>query len=195
MGVETVKVLSEIPVELMQNLLGKNGTELWRRANGIDESPVVPYHEQQSISTETTFQEDTTDMQFLNSELVRMTEKIAFQLRQQNRLTGCVVVKLKYSDHEPHSIQRSIPYTNADDVLFRLAKELFALLYQRRVLIRMLGIRFTNLIPGTYQINLFDDTEEMISLYQAIDSVKKRFGEKFVLRAGGVRTDRVLKSI
>ena len=116
MGVETVKVLSEIPVELMQNLLGKNGTELWRRANGIDESPVVPYHEQQSISTETTFQEDTTDMQFLNSELVRMTEKIAFQLRQQNRLTGCVVVKLKYSDHEPHSIQRSIPYTNADDI-------------------------------------------------------------------------------
>ena len=195
MGVETVKVLSEIPVELMQNLLGKNGTELWRRANGIDESPVVPYHEQQSISTETTFQEDTTDMQLLNSELLRMTEKIAFQLRQQNRLTGCVVVKLKYSDHEPHSIQRSIPYTNADDVLFRLAKELFALLYQRRVLIRMLGIRFTNLIPGTYQINLFDDTEEMISLYQAIDSVKKRFGEKFVLRAGGVRTDRVLKSI
>jgi DNA polymerase-4 len=193
MGVETVKVLSEIPVELMQNLLGKNGTELWRRANGIDESPVVPYHEQQSISTEKTFQEDTTDMHFLNSELVRMTEKIAFQLRQQNRLTGCVGVKLKYSDHEPHSIQRSILYTNADDVLFRLAKELFAQLYQRRVLIRMLGIRFTNLIPGTYQINLFDDTEEMISLYQAIDSVKKRFGEKFVLRAAGVRAEHSLK--
>lgn len=185
MGVETVKVLSEIPVELMQNLLGKNGTELWRRANGIDESPVVPYQEQQSISTETTFQEDTTDVNFLNRELVRMTEKIAFQLRQQNRLTGCITVKLKYSDHEPHSIQRSIPYTNADDKLFRIAKELFARLYQRRVLIRLLGIRFTNLVPGTYQINLFDDTHEMISLYQAIDSVKKRFGEKFVLRAAG----------
>ncbi|MBC7948523.1 MAG: DNA polymerase IV [Chitinophagaceae bacterium] len=186
MGVETVKVLSEIPVELMQNLLGKNGAELWRRANGIDDSPVIPYQEQKSISTERTFQHDTTDMNFLNSELVKMTEKIAFQLRQQNRLTGCIAVKLKYSDHEPHSIQRTIPYTNADDVLFRIARDLLVILYQRRMLIRMLGIRFTHLIPGTYQIDLFNDSQEMIQLYQSIDSIKKRFGEGALVRARSI---------
>jgi DNA polymerase IV len=58
-------------------------------------------------------------------------------------------------------------------------------LYDRRMVIRMIGIRFTNLIPGNYQINLFQDTQEMIKLYQAIDSVKRRFGEGMVCKAGG----------
>ncbi len=185
MGVETAKVLSEIPVELMHNLLGKSGTELWRRANGIDETPVIPYQEQKSISTEQTFQQDTIELRFLNSELTRMTESIAFELRSQNRLTGCVTAKLRYSDFETHTIQRTIPYTNADHVLLKTVKELFAKLYERRLLVRLLGVRFTNLIPVTYQINLFDDTQEMINLYQAIDSVKKRFGERLVMRAAG----------
>lgn len=186
MGVETVKVLSEIPMEMMENLLGKSGIDLWRKANGIDETPVVPYHEQKSISTESTFQTDTIDTHFLHSQLVRMTEEIAFQLRQQNKLTGCVTVKVRYSNFETFTKQITIPYTNADHVLLQTAKELFNKLYERRLLIRLLGIRFTHLIPGNYQISLFEDTQEMINLYQAIDSVKKRFGEKTLIRAVGV---------
>jgi DNA polymerase-4 len=186
MGVETVKVLSEIPMEMMENLLGKSGIDLWRKANGIDETPVVPYHEQKSISTESTFQTDTIDTHFLHSQLVRMTEEIAFQLRQQNKLTGCVIVKVRYSNFETFTKQITIPYTNADHVLLQTAKELFNKLYERRLLIRLLGIRFTHLIPGNYQISLFEDTQEMIKLYQAIDSVKKRFGEKTLIRAVGV---------
>jgi len=186
MGVETVKVLSDIPEEMTQNLLGKNGAELWRRANGIDETPVVPFHEQKSISTENTFGQDTIDMNFMRAEIIRMTERIAFELRKQNKLTGCVTVKLRYSNFDTFTKQQSISYTNADHVLFKTAKELFERLYDRRMLIRMLGIRFTNLIPGNYQIHLFEDTQEMIKLYQAIDSVKKRFGEGMVCKAGGM---------
>jgi DNA polymerase IV len=186
MGVETVKILSEIPVEMMQNLLGASGTDLWRKANGIDETPVVPYREQKSISTEETFQQDTIDINFLHSELVRMTEKIAFELRKQNRLTGCVTVKLRYSNFETFTRQQTIPYSNADHSLLKTVKELFNKLYERRMLIRLIGVRFTALIPGNYQINLFEDTQENIKLYQAIDSVKKRFGEKFLIRAAGV---------
>ena len=129
MGIETVKTLSRIPVEMLQNLLGKNGTELWRRANGIDDSPIVPYHEQKSISTENTFTSDTIDMVFLHAELVRMTEKIAFELRSQGRLAGCITIKLRYSDFDTHTLQKSIPYTNADHILLKLAKELFDKLY------------------------------------------------------------------
>ncbi|MBL0200975.1 MAG: DNA polymerase IV [Chitinophagaceae bacterium] len=186
MGVETVKLLSEIPVEMLQNFLGKPGADLWRKANGIDESPVVPFHEQKSLSTENTFDQDTIDMRFLHGELIRMTERLAFDLRKQNRLTGCVTVKLRYSNFETYTKQLTIPYTNADHVLMNTANELFNKLYERRMLIRMIGIRFTNLIPGNYQIRLFEDTHEMINLYQAIDSVKKRYGEKFVMRAAGV---------
>ena len=185
MGIETVSVLCQIPVEMLQNLLGKNGTELWRKANGIDESPVVPFHEQKSISTENTFQTDTIDVQYLHSELVRMTEHIAFQLRQENKLTGCVTVKLRYSNFETFTKQITIPYTNADHILLKTAKELFTKLYDRRILVRMIGVRFTNLIPGNYQIRLFEDTEESIKLYQAIDSVKKQFGEGLIKRASG----------
>lgn len=186
MGVETVKVLSDIPVEMLQNLLGKNGTELWRRANGIDDTPVIPYHEQKSVSTENTFSQDTIDLQFIHRELIRMTEKIAFELRRQNKLTGCVTVKLRYSNFETFTRQTTIPYTNADHILQQVAMELFKKLYERRILIRMLGIRFTHLVPGNYQIRLFEDTQEIISLYQSVDSIKRRFGEKFLVRAGGV---------
>jgi DNA polymerase-4 len=186
MGIETVKLLSEMPVEYLQNFLGKPGSELWRKANGIDETPVIPFHEQKSLSTENTFEQDTIDVGFIHAELIRMTERLAFDLRKQNRLTGCVSVKLRYSDFTTYTKQLTISYTNSDHVLMHTANELFKKLYERRLLIRMIGIRFSNLIPGNHQIRLFDDTEEMIKLYQSIDSIKKRFGEGLLIRAGGM---------
>ena len=182
MGVETVAILSQIPVEMMINLLGKNGIELWRRANGIDETPIVPYHEQKSIGTENTFERDTIDMSFLEKELVRMTERISFELRCNNKLTGCITVKIRYSDFQTITIQSAIPYSAADHILLQKAKELFSKLYDRRLLVRLIGVRFSHLVAGNYQINLFEDTQEMIRLYQAIDSVKQQFGEHLLSR-------------
>ena len=185
MGVETIGTLSQIPPEYLQNLLGKNGIELWRRAQGLDDTPVIPYQEQKSIGTESTFETDTTDMAFLHRTLVRMTEQTAFELRSQSRLTGCVTVKLRYSDFNTVTRQQVIPYTSADHILLQTVKELFAKLYDRRLLIRLVGVRFSHLVPGHYQIHLWDDTEDMINLYQAIDSVKNRFGEALLQRGGG----------
>ena len=187
MGVETIGTLSEIPMIYLENLLGRNGIELWRRAQGVDDTPVIPYREQKSIGTESTFETDTIDMQFLHRTLVRMTEQTAFELRQQNRLTGCVTVKIRYSDFNTVTKQQVIPYSSADHVLLQTARDLFAKLYDRRLLVRLLGVRFSHLIPGNYQIHLWDDTEEMIRLYQAIDSVKNRFGENVLLRGGGMQ--------
>lgn len=185
MGVETIAVLSEIPVEMLMNLLGRNGIELWRRANGIDDTPIVPYHEQKSIGTENTFETDTTDTGFLHQELVRMTEQIAFELRDNNKLTGCVTVKLRYSDFQTVTRQKAIPYTCTDHLLMQHVKELFGKLYDRRLLVRLIGVRFSQLVPGNYQINLFEDTHETIRLYQAIDHIKHRFGETRLIRAAG----------
>jgi DNA polymerase IV len=186
MGVRTVQTLSEIPVEMMENLMGKNGIELWRRANGIDDTPVVPYHEQKSISTENTFESDTIDMQFLQAQLVKMTEKIGFELRQQNKLTGCVTVKIRYSDFNTVSKQSMIAYTSADHLLLQKVKELFTKLYDRRLLVRLIGVRFTHLVPGNYQIDLFEDTNETIKLYQALDSLNHRYGRYLIMRASGL---------
>jgi DNA polymerase-4 len=185
MGVETVKKLSEIPLPLMYNLLGRNGNELHRRANGVDESPVIPYREQHSISTEETFETDTIDSLFLHQTLARMTQKIAYELRSKNKLTGCLSIKIRYSDFQTEQKQMSINYTAADHELLEKANTLFAQLFVRRQLIRLIGIRFSDLVSGTYQINLFNDTQEMIRLYQAIDSIKKQYGEKYLFRAVG----------
>lgn len=186
MGVETIKVLSEIPVEMLSNLLGKNGVSLWQHAQGMDETPVVPYHEQKSISTETTFQQDTIDLELLHAQLVRMTEKIAFQLREESKLTGCVTVKLRYSNFDTVTRQKTIAFTAADHKLIKVVRELFDALYERRMMVRLVGIRFTHLVPGNDQINMFEDTEHMVRLYQAIDSIKHQYGERFVGRARGM---------
>ena len=185
LGIRIIKTLSEIPVELLTNMFGKNGMELWRRANGIDETPVTPYREQKSISTENTFETDTINVQFLNGELVRMTQKIAFELRKQNKLTGCITVKIRYSNFDTVTKQIAIPYTSADHLILPHVKELFNKLYDRRMLIRLIGVRFSHLIPGNYQINLFQDSNEMIKLYQALDSVNHQYGRFMIMRASG----------
>lgn len=182
MGVETIGTLSQIPMVYLQNLLGKNGIELWQRSQGLDDTPVMPYTEQKSMGTETTFENDTIDMQFLHRTLARMVEETSFELRQQNRLTGCVTVKLRYSDFNTVSKQMVIPYTSADHLLLPRVKDLFEKLYDKRLLVRLVGIRYSHLIPGNYQIHLWDDTENTINLYQAIDSIKNRFGADVLMR-------------
>ncbi|UIR56585.1 DNA polymerase IV [Sphingobacterium sp. SRCM116780] len=183
MGVQTIKVLSEIPVPMMQNLLGKNGVDLSRKANGIDFTPIVPYSEQKSMGTEETFEQDTIDVYFLKSELIRMTERMTFQLRQQQRLTGCITIKLRYANFDTVTKQMVIPYTASDAVLLIKAQEIFEKLYDKRLLVRLLGIRFSHLVQGNQQINLFEDTEEMVKLYQAMDTIRKRYGDTMVKRA------------
>ena len=188
-GVETIRTLSEIPMEMLETMLGKIGLELWRKANGLDESPIVPYREQRSISTERTFETDTINLKFLHAELVRITESIGFELRRQDKLTGCLTVKLRYSNFDTVVRQKTIDYTNADHLLLQTAHEVFEKLYDRRLLIRLIGIRFTKLIPGNYQIKLYEDTQEQIRLYQSIDSIKRQFGEHAVFRAAGVKRE------
>jgi len=188
MGIATIFTLRNIPVGMLEKLMGKNGTEIWKRANGIDNTPVISYSEQKSISTEHTFEKDTTDMTRLNQLLVSMVEKIAFDLRKQEKLTSCVTVKIRYSNFDTHTLQKRIPYTSFDHVLADVAKELFGRLYQRRMLIRLIGIRFSYLVGGVQQLDMFEDTPEKVSLYLAMDRIRKRYGRDAVRRASGVMT-------
>jgi DNA polymerase-4 len=188
MGIATIYTLRNIPVEMLEKLMGKNGIEMWKRANGIDSTPVISYSEQKSISTEHTFEKDTTDLTRLNQLLVSMVEKIAFELRKQEKLTSCVTVKIRYSNFDTHTLQKRISYTSFDHVLADITKELFARLYQRRMLIRLIGVRFSHMVRGVQQLDMFDDTPEKVSLYMAMDRIRKRFGRNAVRRASGVMT-------
>jgi DNA polymerase-4 len=112
-----------------------------------------------------------------------MTEQLSTKLRQKGQLTACVTVKIRYSDFETHSIQQRIPYTAADHSLLPLVKQLFQKLYTRRLLIRLVGVRFSNLVYGNYQIQLFEDSQQQIQLYQALDKLNVKYGDKTVCRA------------
>jgi len=186
LGVKTIKTLSEMPVDILQQLVGNNGTVLWKKAHGIDETPVIPYSERKSISTEDTFAQDTIDIQNIRSILSGMVEKLAFQLRQEKWLTSTVAVKIRYSNFDTETKQCRIPYTSADHTLLRYVLELFNKVYTRRMRIRLIGIRFTGLVHGLHQMDLFEDTEELISLYQTMDNIKNRFGISSVGRASGL---------
>lgn len=184
-GIRTIQTLSEMPVLMLQQMIGSNGKELWKKANGIDENPVIPYSERKSISTEDTFSTDTIDVPELKRILTRMSEKLAYQLRKEKWLTSTVVVKIRYANFDTETKQSRVAYTSADHTLSRVALELFNRLYTRRMRIRLIGLRFTDLVHGNHQMNLFEDTEEQMNLYQTMDYLKNRFGADAVGRASG----------
>lgn len=183
MGVRTVQTLRDMPLQFLVSAFGKNGHSLWNKAHGIDNTPVVPYSEQKSISTESTFDSDTIDVKKLKSILVAMVEKVAFNLREQRKLASCVTVKIRYANFDTETKQIQIPYTSSDAVIMKVVHDLFDKLYNRRMLIRLIGVRLSGLVHGSHQINLFDDTEEDINLYQAIDYIKHKHGVEKIIRA------------
>lgn len=185
LGVKQIHSVQEMPVELMERVFGKNGIAIWKKANGIDQTPVVQYHERKSISTERTFDKDTIDVQKLESILTAMAENLVYQLRRGNKLTACVTVKLRYSDFQTYTLQQKIPYSAADHVLIPAVMELFRKLYNRRVLVRLIGVRFSHLVDGAHQISLFEDTS-ILHLYQAMDKIRERYGDRAVMRASGM---------
>jgi DNA polymerase-4 len=186
LGVKVIKTVQEMPVEMMENVLGENGRAIWKKSQGIDNSPVVAHSERKSISTERTFERDTIDVVKLRGILTAMAENLAFQLRRGNKVTACVAVKVRYSDFNTYTLQCRIPYTAADHVLINKVLELFERLYNRRLLVRLIGIRYSHLVGGGHQINLFDDSEEHIHLYQAMDKIRLRYGDRAVMKAVGM---------
>ena len=188
MGVFTIQGLAEIPIELMQKVFGENGIIMSERANGVDNTPIVPYSERKSISEENTFEQDIIDITRIECNLASMVENLCFQLRKEKRLTSCVTVKLRYANFETCTQQSRILYTAADHQILPKVIDLFRRLYQRRMRIRLIGVKLTNLVSGTQQINLFEDSVEMVNLYQAIDRMKKRFGEKALFHATKLNT-------
>ncbi len=185
LGVKQISNLQEMPIEVMEKVFGKSGVMIWKKAQGIDNSPIVQYHERKSISTERTFDKDTIDVDKLEGIMTAMAENLVFQLRRGNKLTSCITVKIRYSDFQTYTLQKKIPYSAADHTIIPMVLELYRKLYNRRVLVRLIGVRFSHLVEGAHQISLFEDTN-MLSLYQAMDHIRKQYGDRAIMRASGM---------
>jgi DNA polymerase IV len=186
MGVSTIETLGAMPVEMLESVLGKNGIEIWQRANGIDLTPVIPYYEEKSISSERTFETDTIDVVMLEQVLTAMTEKLCFKLRKKEKLASLVTVKIRYANYDTHTLQKRVAYTSFDHALIDTVKALFKRLYQRRMLVRLIGVKLGGLVHGARQLNLFDDNEKQIRLYLSMDKIRRRYGAGAIRRASGI---------
>lgn len=192
LGIHTVAALRNTPLEHLRKTFGRSAEVLRRKAHAEDNSAVVPYREQKSISTECTFDSDTVDVPRLRAMLVSMVEKVAFTLRDQEKLASCIAVKLRYNNFDTITRQCVVPYTSADHIIQRTVLELFEHSYNRNRQLRLIGVRLAGLVHGNYQINLFDDTEAAINLYQSIDHIKHRYGADKIFRANTIGVKRRL---
>ncbi|MEO6547243.1 MAG: DNA polymerase IV [Ferruginibacter sp.] len=183
MGIYTINDISHKTPEELEEKLGKWGPDLWNKSFGRHSGAVTQYHEAKSVSSENTFNENKTDIHYLMSEVVRLSEKIAFELRQDGKLAGCIAVKIRYPDFETTSRQTTVPFTCADDEIIPVAKDLFHKLYKKGKPVRLLGVRLSELTNVAIQTNLFDNLEKKNELYKAIDDVKNRFG-RYKLKRG-----------
>jgi DNA polymerase IV len=187
LGIFTIEQIANTSIDQLQFHFGKWGRKLWEKSYGISESPVEHYSEQKSISHENTFNADFADINFLYTELVKLTEVTAYNLREEEKLTGCVTLKLRYEDFTTVSKQEVISYTALDNILIGKVKDLFNKLYKKGQKVRLLGVRFSHLVPMTIQMNLFDDAVEKLELYKAVDDIKNQFGSDAVSKATGLR--------
>ena len=180
MGVKKIFTLTQIPQQQLFKVLGSNGLTLWQKANGIDNSPVVPYREQKSMGKQHTFEKDSIDFTEIKHLITAMVLQLTYELRQQQKLTSCITITIRYSNFETVSQQARIPYTALDAYLIEKAKALFDKAYSQRMLIRLVGVKFSNLVNGFEQINLYGAAREQYNLCQAMDKIRNRFGEKAI---------------
>ena len=179
-GIRSIGKIAEMPPLVVQKMVGTRGRTIWQRANGIDRDPVEPFSEKKEISEEYDFEKDSIDLREISGTLMGIVERSAFKLRAGGLLTSKVIVKVKYNNLDTETKQVRIAYTSLDHILKKEVLTLFTKLYHRRMRLVRVGIRFSNLVSGSHQIDLFEDTREQLSLYAAMDKIRNRYGIKAV---------------
>ncbi|EHQ28742.1 DNA polymerase IV [Mucilaginibacter paludis] len=185
-GIEKIADLQRVDIRFLESVFGKAGRFIWEKANALDDSEIIPYSDRKSISTEHTFDHNTADLKTLEAILVSMTEELAFKLRKEDKLSACLAIKIRYANFETHTQQEKIALTSADHILIPGVKNLLKRAWNQSRPIRLIGVKLSNLCSGNYQINLFEDNEEKIKLYRALDQINFRYGNKTVCRAAGM---------
>lgn len=167
----------------MEECLGNWGVDLWEKSNGIYHGIVTPFHIAKSISTENTFEKNLTKPDEMVKEIVRMSEKVAYELRSNKNLSSCISVKIRYADFETTSKQKIVAPTNRDDEIIPSALDLFEKLLRKGSEVRLLGVKLSHFKENHIQGNIFNDSKKVIHLYQAIDSIKDKFGASLLVKA------------
>jgi DNA polymerase-4 len=187
LGIYTIGDILKYDAGLLEKALGKWGSQLVRQANGLSDSVVSPHRESKSISAENTFEENTADINILLAQLVGQAERVSYELRQEKKYATCVAIKFRNANFETSTRQITIPATIADSDIIKAATDLFTKLYVPGTMVRLLGVRLAGLTDTGAQTNLFDNKTEQHALYEAIDSVKNKFGKSLLRKARTIK--------
>ena len=191
-AISTIGQLRQLSKATLIELFGNSGEHYWRLSHGIDDSPVVPDREAKSISNETTFAEDISDVETLKAWLVTLVEQVGRRLRNHNRTSRTIELKIRFSDFK--SLTRSLTLgnpTNITSELLEAGKELLCnRLPTNHLPVRLIGIGVSNLDQTRMmQLQLFDESEreQQRSLDKVADEIARKFGKHALHRAAGIK--------
>ena len=179
MGITTIGQLAKTPSTLLRQTFGVVGESLYRRANGIDEGRVEIPTPAISFSREITFDQDTLENSFLETVLHRISEQLGAELRQQERQARCITLKIRYADFKTVTRSRTVrKAVNTDQAIYQIGHQLLErALAERHELVRLLGLRVSNLTRDEQQLSLLDfEAERQARLNRAIDHVHRKYG-------------------
>lgn len=185
LAIRTIGDLAATDCTRLEQILGKHGKDLWERANGIDNRPVVTEHETKSISSETTFDVDLYDRNRAEAALAKLSASVAKRLRHDNLQGTTIRLKLRWSDFTTITRQTSLkkPINHESQIADHATNLLRACWTGAPV--RLLGVGVSNLTPVQEQLPLWSDEDRVKShtVARMLDDLRDRFGSD-VIRLG-----------
>ncbi len=186
-GIFTCSQLGKVPVSLLTKRFGAIGQGLHEMGLGLDDSPVIPFDEEEdakSISHSVTLEEDTSDPKMLRKVLLQLSERVSRRMRREGFYGKRIAVTVRYSNFFTFSRQKTLSKgMNSGNEIFKLASEIFESISHPKP-IRLLGVGMSLLTKEWCQLDLFEKRDKKDNLLKAMDRVNERFGDWTLTWAG-----------
>ncbi len=184
-NIKTIGDLAAYPRELLVAHFGRFAGDLADHALGIDNRPVTVEYGLKSVSQETTFDVDTTDLVYLRKTLKHLSDKVGRRLRAKGLCGKVVRLKLRWSDFSTHTRQVSLPQpTDQNGIILETALKLLMDLWEGNRPVRLIGVGVANLEETVHQMSLFETpNEKERRLLTALDALHEKFGRDSVISA------------
>src|ERR1035437_9458075 len=193
-GLADIGQIAAMPLDLLALLVGNHAPQLRQFANGIDDRPLIPASEpQKSYSSQESFNEDVTDEEYVEAVLRRMADKLFSKVREESRSVRTLTVKVRYNDRDENQRSESLrePTDLETDIYGRL-RGLLREAWQRRVSLRMVSLKLSNVYDGVFRSELPLETaaknhEAREPLAAVMDELRRNKGWSVVLRGHDLR--------
>ena len=186
-GIFTCGQLGKFPVAVLSKRFGVIGERLHEMGSGLDDSPVVPFDEEEdakSISHSVTLEEDTSDPKMLRKVMLQLSERVSRRMRREGFYGKRIAITVRYSDFFTFSKQKTFSkWMNSGNEIFRHAFEIFESIPHPKP-IRLLGVGMSQLKKEWCQLNLFEKKDKKDNLLKAMDRVNEKFGDWTLTWAG-----------